>query len=68
MHPLYGDLSEPHVPVRVTRAAVIAHRYAYAPSLCRITQYHRTIILLLSVSLWNNLGDPEFDGEGLAGF
>ena len=26
LHPLYGDL---HVPVRVSRAAVIAHRYTY---------------------------------------
>ena len=29
-HPLYGALSVPYVPVRVTRGAVIAHRYTYA--------------------------------------
>ena len=27
MHPLYGALPMPYVPVRVTRGAVIAHRY-----------------------------------------
>ena len=31
IHPLYGALPEPYVPVRVTRCAVIAHRYTYAP-------------------------------------
>ena len=30
-------------------------------------QYHRTFIRL-SVSLWNDLGDPVFDGVGLARF
>ena len=34
MHPLYGALPVPHVPVRVTRGAVIAHRYTYAPPRC----------------------------------
>ena len=31
MHPLYGALPVPYVPVWVTRDAVIAHRYTYAP-------------------------------------
>ena len=35
MHPLYGALPEPYVPVRVTCGAVIAHRYTYAPPRCR---------------------------------
>ena len=30
MHPLYGALPVPYVLVRVTRGAVIAHRYTYA--------------------------------------
>ena len=30
MHPLYGALPELYMPVRVTRGAVIAHRYTYA--------------------------------------
>ena len=46
MHPLYGALPMPHVPVRVTRGAVIAHRYTYAPPRCRTSQYHRTFISL----------------------
>ena len=65
MHPLYGALPVPYVPVRVTRGAVIAHPYTYAPSCCRTSQYHRTFILL-SASLWNDLSDPVFDGVGLA--
>ena len=65
MHPLYGALPEPYVPVRVGRGAVIAHRYTYAPPRCRTSQYHRMFIPL-SVSLWNDLRDLVFDGEGLA--
>ena len=64
MHPLYGALPMPCVPVRVTRGDVIAHRYTYA---CRTSQYARTFILL-SVSLWNDLCYPVFNGMGLAGF
>ena len=67
MHPLYGALPEPYVPVRVTRGSVISHRYTYAPPRSRTSQYCRTFFPL-SVSLWNNLGDPVFDGVRLAGF
>ena len=66
-HPLCGALHVPYVPVRVTRGALIAHRYTFAPSRCRTSQYLRTFIPL-SVSLWNDLVDPVFDGVGLAGF
>ena len=67
MHSLYGALPVPYVPVRVTRGAVIAHRYTYAPPRCRNSQYRRTFVPF-SVSLWNALSDPVFDGVGLAGF
>ena len=67
MHPLCGALPVPYVPVRVTRGVLIAHRYTYAPPRCRTSHYHRTFIPL-SVSLWNDLVDPVFDGVGLAGF
>ena len=67
MHPLYGAIPVPYVPVRVTRGAVIAHRYTYAPRRCRTSQYLRTFIPL-SVSLWSDLSDPVFDGVRLAGF
>ena len=67
MHPLCGALPVPYVPVRVTRGAVIAHRYTYAPPRCRTSQYRRTFILW-AVSLWNDLSDPVLDGVGLAGF
>ena len=67
MHPLCGALPVPYVPARVTRGALIAHQYTFAPPSCRTSQYHRTFIPL-SVSLWNDLVDPVFDGVGLAGF
>ena len=67
MHPHCGALPVPYVPVWVTRGALIAHRYTYAPPRCRTSQYHGTFITL-SVSLWNDLVDPVFDGVGLAGF
>ena len=55
------------MPVSVTCGAVIAHHYTYAPPRYMILQY-RWIFNQMSVSLWNNLGDPVFDGVGLAGF
>ena len=67
MRPLYDVLPEPYVPVSVTRGAVIAYRYTYAPPRCRTSQYSR-IFISQAVSLWNDLGDPVFDGVGLAGF
>ena len=53
--------------MRVTRVALVAHRYAYAPPRCRTSQYRRAFIPF-SVSLWNDVADPVFDGVGLAGF
>ena len=67
MYPLYGALPVPYVLVRVIRGAVIAHRFTYAPPRCRTSQ-HRQTFILLSVSLWNVLSDPVFDGVGPAGF
>ena len=67
LHPLYGALPVPYVLERVTRGPVIAHRYTYAPHRCRTSQYSR-IFISFSVSLWNDLSDPVFDGVGLAGF
>ena len=66
-HPLFGALPVPYVPVLVTRGALIEHRYTFGPPRCRTSQYHRTFITL-SVSLWNDLVNPVFDGVGLAGF
>ena len=65
--PLCGALPVPYVLVRVTRGALIAHRYTLAHPRCRTSQYRMTFIPL-SVSLWNDLVDPVFDGIGLAGF
>ena len=67
VHPLNGTLPGPYVPARVTRGALVAHRYTYAPPRCRTMQYSRTFIPF-SVSLWNDLVNPVFNGVGLAGF
>ena len=67
MHPFYGALSMPYVPVLVTPGAVITHLCTYAPPRCKTSQYRRTFVPF-SVSLWNDLSDPMFDGVGLASF
>ena len=65
--PQSGALPLPYVPARVTRGALVAHRHSFAPSRCKTSQYRRSFVPL-SVSLWNDLSDPVFDGVGLAGF
>ena len=67
MHPLSSALSLPYVPALVTRGALIDYRHSFMPPRCRTSQYHRSFVPL-SVSLWNDLSDPVFDGVGLAGF
>ena len=69
MHPfyLYSALPVPYVPVRVTRGGLVTHQYTFAPPRCRTSQYRWTFIPF-SVSLWNHLTDPIFDGVGLVGF
>ena len=37
MHPLYGALYLPYVPVRITRIALVSHRYTDAPLRCTLT-------------------------------
>ena len=68
MCPLNDALPGPYVPERVTRSTRSgAHRYTYAPSRCRTSQFRITFIPL-SVFLWNDHIDPVFDGVGLTGF
>ena len=67
IHPLNDALPGPYVPVRVTRGAMVVYWYSYAPRRCRTSQYHNTFISL-SLSLWNDLAEPVFDGAELAGF
>ena len=66
-HPLGGALLVPFVLVRVTRGALVAHRYSYAPPRCRISHYRQTFIPN-SVSRWNGLVDSVFGDVRLAGF
>ena len=67
MHPLNDALPGQYVPVRFTRGALVAHRYTYALPRCRASQYCRTFVPL-SVSLWNDLADPEIRWCGTGGF
>ena len=74
MHPLPVPYVGAYAPSSCTVCAgagytrrLIAHRYTYAPPRCRTSQYRRTFIPM-SVSLWNDLSDPMFDGVGRAGF
>ena len=67
MHPLCGALTLLHVPVRVTRGALVAHKHSFAIPRCRTSQYRRTFVPL-SVFLSNDFGCPVFDGVGPAGF
>ena len=57
VHPLNGAPPGPYVPVQVTRGALVAHRFTYAPP-----------FIPFLVSLWNDLANPVFDGVGLSGF
>ena len=50
-----------------TRGVLVAHMHSFAAPRCRTSQYHRTFVPH-SVSLWNDLSDPVFDGVGLAHF
>ena len=67
LHPLSGALPLPYVPAHVTRGALVAHRHSFAPPHCKTAQYRRSFVPF-SVSLWDDLSDPVFDGVGLAGF
>ena len=58
MHPLYISLPVPYVPVRVTRGALVAHRY---------TNVLQDFCSILSVSVKRSCCSA-FDGAGLAGF
>ena len=62
-----GALTLLYVLARVTPGALVAHRHSFAPHRCRTSQY-RKIFVPISVSLWNDLSDPVFDGVGLMGF
>ena len=67
MRPLSGALPLPYEPARVTRGALVAQRHSFAPPRCRTISIV-PFFVPLSVSLWNDLSDPVFDGVGLSGF
>ena len=67
MYPLSGAFHLPYVPACVTRVALVGHRHSFAAPRCKTSQY-RTAFVPHSVSIWNDLGYPVFEGVGLAGF
>ena len=50
VHPLNGALPGPYVPARVSRRALVAHRYSYASPSCRTMNYSRTFIPFSGIS------------------
>ena len=57
MHPLCGVLPMPYVH----SSSLVAHRYTSTNRRCRTSQYRR-IFYFPSISLWNDIDDPSFDG------
>ena len=79
--PLYGALPVPYVAVRVTRIALVAHRFTYSEvylysAVCMVAHWYiylaaeprSTAGPSLSGSLRNDHADSVFDGVALAGF
>ena len=68
VHPLNGALpGRPYVPVRVTRGALVGRTSVH---LCTASLQNLAVqqdFIPFSVSLWNDLANPVFDGVGLAG-
>ena len=67
MHILYGGIYAPYAPVWVTRV-LWPHIDILMLLLAAELRSTAGLFIRLSVSLWNNLADPAFDGVGLAGF
>ena len=69
MHPLNGALPVPYVLVQVSHGAVHAHLILGRLMHCFAAEPRRNAgVLYLSVSLWNDLANPIFNGVGLAAF
>ena len=64
---LFKITSNPMHPLSSNRGALVPHRHSFVPPRCRTSQYRRTFVPL-SVSLWNNLSHPVFDGVGQVSF
>ena len=57
-----------HLLHRVTRRALVAHRYIYEPNhICMNLAVPQDFNSLLR-TLWHDLAEPVFDGVGLVGF
>ena len=60
------SLPLPNVLARVTRGALVAHIYTLVcASQLQLLQLYRRTFVLLSVSLWYDLGCPLFNGVGM---
>ena len=70
MHPIYGTLPVLYVPVRITRSAVVEHRYIYMRLLAVEHEVPCTGLLYPSHCLCETIlhADPVFDGVRLTGF
>ena len=52
MHPLNGALPGPYVPVRVTRTALVTHRYTYAPPRSTAELFILSLLSVYRLVLW----------------
>ena len=57
-----------HSSPQVLRSLTVEHCNRLRAHFISIKQNQKLIFVPLSVSLWNDLSDPVFDGVGLAGF
>ena len=67
MHALYGYFNCAVCTSASYMRCLVTHRYTSAP-FRSITLKYREALILLSVSLENDLAEPVFDGVILAGF
>ena len=67
IHPLYGALTRTVCASAVYTRCPGPRRFTSAPPRCRTSLFRGTFVFL-SVSLWNALANPLFDGVGPAGF
>ena len=67
MHPLNDALTEPYLPVLVTRGALVAHRYTYDSASLQNLAVPQNFCAP-TMLIWNDLGDPVLDGVELTGF
>ena len=58
MHPLYGTLPVPYVPVRVRRRALVTHGVLTRLLVVKRTSQYRRTFIPFPLYMWNDPADP----------